>query len=287
MFLLSHKYLAIFILLYALYLFILRITCIVDYIKGGSMVEKELKRIADALEELVILLREGKATEHKQSLHEPRLSLEEELFTLITSVYQEEERVRINNNLKRKSAIRISRNLGSEFVGFMASKLPSISVNSEKGLILFAKQNKYFASLKTYTDLGFYRGEHWYAEVKEVINQSKSFGISAENTLFFISSLKNGLDSHNISNFLNNTISPAGLLETKNRTLLYQFLEKYMSVTSIPQPDKQVFFLAADIHPNTVPLDSRLNQLNYVDYSWLRPSVTELINTIIDRSNNH
>lgn len=257
---------------------------------------KNLERIANSLEEVAELL---KAFLSSQQIAIPvsnpmvpptptktttTISVEEDFFLGVIMVYFKEEQNRRANGFKRKPSRVVSESLRATTAVFLSQNLPNLSVSNADGLVVFSRDNTPLAALKIYSDLGYHRGTHWHTAVSQTLQQaSTKYAIPANRVFFLITSMVNGLDSRHVESLLGQTISNANLLN--NRHLLETYLDSYIStLTMLPFPSKQVFLLAADIHPNPIATNwlniGKQSIPNLTNYQWLRPSITELIRTL-------
>lgn len=245
--------------------------------------ERHVERIADSLEQLVSIL-----STHFNLSPSPLpttsdsspTSLEEEFFKRITRVYLEEEKLRRAKQGKRKSARRVSEQLGNELATFFEQQLPQLTVISRKGLLLFFKDNNVVAAVKYHSDLGYYRGDSWYDYIETTVNLCRSeFSLPSDKVFFLISSMLNGLDNSYVQRILDRNVSNNDLVT--NRALLKSYLNTFVgAITQLPNPYQQVYFAAAEIHPNALAtewLNTGLEPSVIKSYDWLKPSVSDLL----------
>ncbi len=80
--------------------------------------------------------------------------MEEDVFRLLTKIYVEEERTRIEKNMKRKSAIRVLRKIYYELDGYFQGMLGyEYEVTAERGYLVITKENVVIAIIKVFIDL--------------------------------------------------------------------------------------------------------------------------------------
>lgn len=251
--------------------------------------EKSLERIANSLEELVSIISTfGVNTKLNVSgSTQPATTIEEEFYRIVTKVYLDEESEKRTNQKKRKSARRVSDNLGDTLSVFFEQKLPQFSVKAERGYLLFQRDNSVVAILKNHTDLGFSRGEKWYSIIENIVNISqKSYNVPADKVFFLITTMRNSLDNDHVRRVLGNQqLKNIDLLEKENRVMLESYLKAYVGGIKdkkrLPNPKDQVYFCSAEIHPNILAsqeLNNGQQTVNLDQYSWLKPGVPELIN---------
>lgn len=250
-----------------------------------SSTEVNLERIANSLEEIVkiLSLQFPVIPESPLAVERKVTSAEEEFFIRITRVYYEEEKLRRAKQGQRKSARRISEQIGGELASFFTQKLPQYKVSSHQGLLLFYKDNEIVAVLKYITDLGYSRGDQWYEYINSILKICKNqYNVSPNRVFFIISSILNGLDNTHVRNVLEKPVSNAELI--MNRTLLKSYLEKYIKdIKTLPIPNSQVFFAGVEIHPNVLAtewLNTGVEPKDLNTYSWLKPSVSDLIRSL-------
>jgi hypothetical protein len=208
---------------------------------------------------------------------------EEEMFRVLAQVYLDEEQLKRVQNLQRKSSRRVSINLGAEMSSYFESKMPEYEVNAREGFLIFKRDGQNTALCKFYTDLGFLRGTNWYSHIQDVVKVARQdYGLSSDRVIFLIGSMVNGLDNNHVTHVLSKHISNAELVDSKNRSLLEDYLTSYIqSITHLPSPSDQIFLLGAGIHPNIAATELlKGRNINLSNYNWLTPSVTEMMKYI-------
>ncbi len=250
-----------------------------------------LERIATSLEEMVRLMKVNNGID---STVEPKgeITDEEELFRSITKVYYSAEKGRIAKGGKKKSAHLVSDGIRQCMMDFLREHLSEpeyIVENQHGGVLLVKRAHNSNMLIKVHTDLGYHRGENWNQTVKDLLNIAKNeYDIAADNVLFFVVTMVNGLDNDSVCKVLDRKISNAALLQ--DRMMLNKYLAGYVkTLTVLPNPEEQVFFLAADIHPNIIAGEwLKANNQQGPDlsgYQWLNPSIQKLIAKIKEVEN--
>lgn len=245
-----------------------------------------LERIANSLEEIVKLLSIQFGVVPKsmpEKFDAAVTSAEEEFFKRITRVYYDEETLRRATQGQRKSARRVSEQIGGELTTFFAQQLPQYNVSSHHGLLMFYQDDSIVAVLKYITDLGYTRGDQWYDYINSILGICQSrYKVPPSNVFFMISSILNGLDNKHVKKILGKPITNAELI--MNRTILESYLNSYVKeIKTLPNPTSQVFFAGAEIHPNVLAtewLNTGIEPKVLNTYSWLKPSVSDLIKNL-------
>jgi hypothetical protein len=268
--------------------------------------DQSLKSIAQSLERLT-----AQSQNVQPSLLEEETNLDEiiqgdeinpdhkesQLFMDITGVYMQEERDRIKAGKSKKAARRVSVNLGDVIVKFFTkelSSIPQLSIERSKigGLIVFSMNGEPVAVLKFLTDLGYSRSERFYDVIQDVQNLAEEeFGVAKDNVFFLISSLFNGIEKSFVEqNIGENLVSTQEFL--LNKKLVRSFLNNYISNAPFKNPNSNIYFMAAELHPNVLANDiledlNRITGLNdYQEmihgvnvYDWFS-SIEDLIDEI-------
>lgn len=250
--------------------------------------DKTLNRIATALEEISITLKQmlgEKSPNLQQNVLETSVgSLELEFFSDITQVYVKEERIKVEKNLKRKSAVRVSNELGISLVNFFNRHLENLSASTYEGYILFKKEDENKALFRFQTDLGFNRGEAYYEAIKHGVELANKLEVPISNLFFMIGSIHNSIDNANVKKLLGTTDIPDNsiLLSPSYHDLLVKYLNAYIdSIPYLVNPHKQIFLLTSSVHPNVLAWEIfNKNQSIPQDIKFLEPSVTELIKSL-------
>ncbi|MCX7568685.1 hypothetical protein OS242_01705 [Tumebacillus sp. DT12] len=196
-----------------------------------------------------------------------------ELFMQVTKVYMEEEALRLANFKRKKAARRVSINIGTALEDFFMEQLDDDRITVERakdGLIVFYKEEKPCATLKFMTDLGFHRGEGWYDYIKAVVKESQEiYGVPNDRVYFIVSSLRNGIEKPHVEKLLGRSISSNWDFLTDD-TAVDEFLDRYLAgVPALADPMKQVYFMAAAMHPNVLGdelYDSKKNESEYARF---------------------
>lgn len=252
---------------------------------------KQLTRIADSMERIVNIAEEyfSKDSIVVKNLKEI-LSNEEELFLLLTKIYREEEEKKRSLGLKRKPSRTVSKKRNYEVEVYLEEKLDDeFTVISDKGMQLIKKRGEIVAVLKIFTDLGRYgRGSLWIQTIQDIVKDvHKEYGVSPDRIFFLVTSMINGLSNQHVRKVLGKNISNSDLVTPGYRRDLEQFLYHYVdSITVLPNPHEQIYWLSAEHHPNVLGIEcvdhgERILE-NLKDYNWLKPSITELIDYIHD-----
>ncbi|QED46387.1 hypothetical protein [Cytobacillus dafuensis] len=250
--------------------------------------DNTLNRIATALEEINVTLKQilGERTPNLlQNVQNTSFgSLELEFFSNITQVYVEEERIKVEKNLKRKSAVRVSNELGIRMVNFFNRHLTNLTALTYDGYILFKKEDENKALFRFQTDLGFNRGEAYYDAIKHGVELAKKLGVPISNLFFMIGSIHNSIDNSHVKKILGTTDIPDNsiLLSPSYHDLLVKYLNAYIeSIPYLVNPHKQIFLLTSSVHPNVLAWEIfNKNQSIPQNIKFLEPSVTELIKTL-------
>lgn len=245
-----------------------------------------LERVAVALEKLINKL-VPKETPTRQMViaNTKERSIEAEFFRELTQVYAQEEELKQAKNLKRKSGVRLSQNVTAATRDFFTQALSErdLCISNEGSLILVKKSSRTVACIRHYVDLGFHRGDHWITEIDNVVQQAFDLGISHDKVFIIVSSLINSIDHSHVKQLMGENVpDTASLLSGPYRDLLEVYIKRYvMKISVLADPTKQIFFLSADQHPNVAAWNFVTNQKPIpADVRWLRPSITELLNTL-------
>ncbi|MBB2483182.1 hypothetical protein H5P36_23790 [Bacillus sp. APMAM] len=182
-----------------------------------------------------------------------------ELFKKVVNVYFNEEIERIKSNNVRKSARRVSVELGISMAEFLKKYLQSTGLIFQRfpdGLVLITHDGKWLGAIKFITDLGFHRGEQWFEYVEEIVEHCKTkYSIKKSRIFFIISSLRNGLEQKHVAKLLNRDIR-SNWVFMNNRIWVEEYVEKFIELTTIlPTPHKQIYIMASELHPNVVADD--------------------------------
>jgi hypothetical protein len=189
------------------------------------------------------------------------------LFEKIMGVYMNEERERLRSGKNKKSARRISVNLGETIADYFLEELsiPHLKVERSKvgGLIVFSQNDTPFAVLKFMTDLGYARSEQFYEVVQETqIMAEEEFGVDKENVFFLISSLYNGIEKAYVEKLIGEELS-SNTDFLKNKSQVQLFLYNYINgVHYFKNPSANIYFMASELHPNNLANDV-LQDLDY------------------------
>lgn len=249
-----------------------------------------LERIANAFEEFVKLYQSNTNpptvldvwNEH-QSRHNTPKTLEADFFLRITQVYIDEEVIKREKGLKRKSAVRVSRNLTTTVTDFFEEQAPDFYFQNDDAYILLNKNGETIALLRFYTDIGFYRAGAFYDEMKKVAQYAQQIGVSLDHVFVIIGSLMNSLEAFHVKSILGpDAPDNAVLLTDPYRSQLEDYLKTYVSgVTALPNPLKQIFFLAANTHPNVAAWEfTNESKALPLNSNWLRPSITQIVDSL-------
>jgi len=248
---------------------------------------KVFERIADALESIAESLKMNRPS-HPNVLNEilnDKHSLEQSFFEVIANIYVEEEKIKIEKNLKRKSSIRVSNELQNRICSFINEQVDNIeAIPHDGGYIVLKKEDTPTALFRFQTDLGFNRGEKWKDAIEHGINTADNLGISPNNVYFMVGAIKNSLDNAHIKKLLGRSDIPDNsvLLTPSYRPLLDEYLKLHVQTfTSLPKPEKQIFFLSSSDHPNDVAWEYVTRNTPFPqNIKWVQPSVTQLINEL-------
>ncbi|PAB57935.1 hypothetical protein [Anaeromicrobium sediminis] len=241
-----------------------------------------LDKIYDTLKNIERLLENKKTYDFR---FEESNTLEEELFKITTKVYYDEEKLKQKKGLRKKSSIRIYKNLMKEYMDFFSTRMENFQIEESDnyGMILFKKDNRYTGAVRILTDLGYYRKEAFYNLTKNLVNECLRYGINRRNIYIIVLSHHNGLDKEFTKKLIDKGIDNSQILKDENREILEAYEKKhiYNLNSYLKEPDKQVFFLGAHIHPNLVA-NSYFNneELKITNYNWLSNPMEDIINEL-------
>ncbi len=204
-----------------------------------------------------------------------------DLFKRIINVYFNEEIQRIKSNNVRKSARRVSVELGGTMCDFLNQRLQGTGLNFDRfpdGLILVTAGGEWRGAIKIISDIGFNRGEQWYEYAENIVNHCKTkYDISNDRIYFVIASLQNGLDQGFVEKILNREIRSNREFMT-NRDWVNEYIKRFAELTiSLAEPRNQIYVMASELHPNVVADDlhkmndeQRRGVFKQVDeYNWI------------------
>ncbi|WP_308635283.1 hypothetical protein [Paenibacillus silvisoli] len=216
----------------------------------NESIRKLSKRAAEILELMKILQR----PENRIDTPADRLNIE--LFLSITDIYirEEEERIRLGNT--RKSSRRVSveiNNTVSEFFGNHLGVGYYVERDTD-GFVYVFKQGTAVCAIRFITDMGFIRGDVWYTFADELASKLK-YGLQDHQIFFIVATLHNGLDASHISQYLGKKIT-SNWQFVHDRSAIHSYLALVQSHTAcLENPQKQLIFLAAELHPNVLADD--------------------------------
>lgn len=276
-----------------------------------SSIEDILLSINESLKSIALSLEKLTSTTTKEEEQDEEIIFgdeinpnhkESQLFMKITGVYMKEEIERQRTGKNKKAARRISVKLGEELIGFFSQELSNsisnLRIERSKigGLIVFSIEETPIAVLKFLTDLGYSRSERFYDVIQEVQGlAADEFGLDKENVFFLISSLYNGIEKSYVEKTIGETLeSNQDFLLNKNQ--VQTFINNYINnVPYFENPKSNIFFMAAELHPNNLANDIladlettnsdyylMINNVNH--YTWLS-SIETLVDEIKDISN--
>ncbi|MGG0937009.1 hypothetical protein ABHN11_12975 [Brevibacillus centrosporus] len=204
------------------------------------------------------------STPHFMTTEVTNENVNADLFKRIAHVYFNEEIERIKSNNVRKSARRVSVELGRAMCDFLNQQLQGTGLGFSRfpdGLIIINHGEKWIGAIKIISDLGFHRGEQWFEYAEGIVNHcNKKYGITNDRIFFVISSLRNGLDQKHVEKLLNRDIR-SNWEFMNNRTLVDEYVEKFTYLTTcLAEPRKQIYVLASELHPNVIADD--LHKMN-------------------------
>ncbi|MEH7076236.1 hypothetical protein [Neobacillus drentensis] len=179
-----------------------------------------------------------------------------DLFKRIINVYYNEEIERIKSNNVRKSARRVSVELGGSMCDFLNQNLKTTGLSFNRfpdGLIIITAKDKWVGAIKIISDLGFHRGDQWFEYAKDIVNHCEAkYGIENNRVFFVISSLRNGLEQKHVAKLLNRDIR-SNWEFMNNRTWVDEYVEKFTVLTTcLADPHKQIYVMASAMHPNVI-----------------------------------
>jgi hypothetical protein len=267
-------------------------------------IEHQLDRIATALELIAKSISstqtvlpvetlkssvEGLLTDSTKSLnfftHSP-LTPEEDLFINTTNIYLDETLRKHAENLKRKSAIKVSQNLIPMQMSFLNSHLPGFSIEVHSGAVLvLSKDDTPKALVRIYTDLGFHRANHWRRDITDITNIASKLNIPKENIFLIVISTLNGLDNNHVCSTLGFNISNKDILDPTNQNILQDYCRLYIKSFSniLPNPEDQIHFLCGFLHPNVVAEDIYSNKnlpIDLKNFQWLSQPLLNIFSYI-------
>ncbi|MFE1629737.1 hypothetical protein ACFLFF_23590 [Brevibacillus reuszeri] len=202
------------------------------------------------------------------------------LFSELTRVYLEEEEVRVRQKLKRKSSQRISRVMHERVGEFLAERLARLSFQVQDGLIFVKRDEQLLGVLKCIPDLGSYDTPSWNATIARFAKQyQKRYKLAPEQLLFVVCSLAKSLDAAHAKALTGVDVwSGTALTTPAYRDALQAYVGKCVeAMDAIPKPWEQLYFLSADVHPNTLATQLIRGESVSMPDRWLRPSVCEII----------
>lgn len=187
-----------------------------------------------------------------------------DLFKRITQVYFNEEIERIKSNNVRKSARRVSVELGGAMCDFLNQHLQGTGLRFSRfpdGLIIINNGENWVGAIKIISDLGFHRGEQWFEYAEGIVKHcKKKYGITKDQIFFVISSLRNGLDQKHVEKLLNKEVR-SNWEFMNNRPLVDEYVEKFTDLTTcLGNPRKQIYVMTSELHPNVIADD--LHKMN-------------------------
>lgn len=262
--------------------------------------KSELSRIADALELIAKGLQMNKglskvtpdvpitndmSIEGNITCHTP-WTFEEELFFRTAKIYFQETVRKDAENLKRKSGVKVSRDLIPMQINFMKKYLQGYDVyEHEGGVLVISKDEIPKALLRVYTDLGFHRGNSWAEDIKKISAYANNLNVDLENIFVIVLSNNNGLDNSHVFNTLNQNISNKDILAPNNLQTLRRYCTSYVNDFKgiLPNPHDQIFFLAGNLHPNVIAQDIYENPdviVNLSSYPWISTPLSTIISII-------
>ena len=261
--------------------------------------KSELTRIADALETIASILQNFKPTEHLPTplkedaiiiennfiCHTPWI-LEEELFIKTIMIYLQETIRKDVESLKRKSGVKVSKELVTMQISFIKKHLRGYDVyEHEGGVLVISKEDVPKALLRFYTDLGFHRGTWWANDIQELTSYANTLNISPENIFIIVLSNINGLDNTHVCATLNQNISNKELIDPANLQVLKKYCTLYIDnfKNLLPHVQNQIYFLAGDLHPNVVAQELYDNSditIDLTTYPWISTPLSTIFSTI-------
>ncbi|MCT4595144.1 MAG: hypothetical protein N4A57_12875 [Anaeromicrobium sp.] len=244
------------------------------------MEKDTLEKIYDTLKNIEKLLENKRTYDFR---FEESKNLEEELFKITTKVYYDEEKLKQKKGLRKKSSIRIYKNLMKEYVDFFSIRMENFQMEESDnyGMILFKKDKRYTGALRILTDLGYYRKEAFYDLTKNMVNECLKYGINRRNIYIIVLSHQNGLDKEFTKKIIDRDIDNRQILKSENREILQNYEKMHINnlKSYLKEPKNQVFFLGGYIHPNLVA-NSYFNnneELKISNYNWLSNPMEDII----------
>lgn len=213
-------------------------------------------------------------------------TLEEELFILTSNIYLDEAKRKLAENLKRKSSIKVSQSLLSLQIDFLSKYLSGYDIyEGGNSSIIISKNNTPISLIRFYSDLGFHRGSHWKNDINNMLSIANNLGINKRHIFLVVLSNSNGLDNQHICSTLNQAISNKDILEDNNIDILRNYCNSYIKSFSslLPNPHKQLFFLASKLHPNGIAEEIFNNPsvtIDLVNTQWLSTPLNDILTLI-------
>lgn len=218
-------------------------------------------------------------------------NINSDLFKRLIQVYSNEELERLKSNNKRKSARRVSVELGGTMCDFLNQHLIDHGVESSRlpdGLVVLTYNGKYVGAIKLITDMGFTRGEKWFEYAEGIVEHcEKKYDLENNQIYFIVSSLRNGVEQGYINKLINEEVR-SNWEFLNNRKITDEFVDKYAELTiSLAEPKKQIYFLASELHPNVIAddlhkmtEDQKRETYNQIEsYNWIN-DLNELLEVI-------
>ncbi|MDG0789967.1 hypothetical protein OMP38_03185 [Cohnella ginsengisoli] len=234
------------------------------------MQEQLLVEIRDLLSDILLELR----TANRQSSRAPiRIEdanenvlpgsqgtvLTSNLFRRIVDVYYKEELERIKSGNSKKSARRVSVELGKTLADLFNEQMAQKGMTFQRmpdGMVIGEVEEESRIAIKLITDTGYYRGEHWNEIIEDILEScEEKYGIKNDRVYFIIASLRNGLDQSYIEKLLGEKVRSNGEF-LKNRSLVLKYIKKFKATTtSLAAPYDQIYVMASEMHPNVLAED--------------------------------
>ncbi len=260
-------------------------------------IELQLTRLATALESIAKSLNTNfipygaptstvpVSTPSNFITHSP-MTPEEELFILTSNIYLDETRRKSAENMKRKSARKVSQELITMQINFLSKHLQIYTIaEHQNGVIVISKDGIPKALVRFYTDLGFHRGIHWTSDITDIVSMANSLNIPTSNIFLIVLSNANGLDNQHVCSTLNTNISNKDILDPVNLNILKNYCNLYANSFSslLPSTSNQIFFLASNLHPNGIAEEIFNNAGAIIDLttsSWVSLPLSNIFSVI-------
>jgi hypothetical protein len=227
------------------------------------------------------------------------LSLQAEFFRKIVEIYIQVYERKERLGLKWAAGRTVARQSAEAVADFIRTHLevdvPDVEVNvrdvtgRDPVYVVVSRrgEDKPRAVVRYWPDLGYRRGEAWYEELDPLVRtECDELGAAPNQVLLLVCTMLNSLSHEHIKTILGDDApKPGELCRPEHREELRRYLAEYVGGVDpsvIPNPQRQFFFLAADIHPRDPDMwgeDARYLSPEYQD-QWLSPSMPEMLDRL-------